>query len=194
MRLKHPNVVRCLGAITSPNRIVLDWVQNGEVMDYLRRNPGANRIDLVSFSAFTTEEPRHSMSQKFQVLGVTKGLDYLHSHGVVHGDVKPVGISSPLAPAGIVFTKHKNNILINHNGDACLADFGLAIVTCDKRQTGHEDPTARGHSSLWAAPETLTEARISKETDVFSYGLVAIGVSSFGDLFPPRDGQFHPDI
>ena len=52
MRLKHPNVVRCLGAITSPNRIVLDRMQDGEVMDYLRRNPGANRVDLVSFSAF----------------------------------------------------------------------------------------------------------------------------------------------
>lgn len=134
------------------------------------------------------------MSQNFQVLGINKGLDYLHSHGVVHGDVKPVGISSDFAPAGIVFMKRKNNILINHNGEACLADFGLAIVTCDKRQSGDEDPTARGHSSLWAAPETLTEARISKETDVFSYGLVAIGVSSFGDLFPPRDGPFHPDI
>jgi len=64
MRLKHPNVVRCLGAITSPNRIVLDWMQDGEVMHYLQRNPGVSRIDLVSFPAFTTEEPRHSMSQK----------------------------------------------------------------------------------------------------------------------------------
>jgi len=34
-----------------------------------------------------------------QVLGVTKGLNYLHSRGVIHGDVKPVGISFDFARA-----------------------------------------------------------------------------------------------
>lgn len=104
---------------------------------------------------------------------MTKGLDYLHSHGVIHGDVKPVSIPLDLAPGHVIFTERKNNILINSNGDACLADFGFAIVT----SAGCEE-TAHGHSALSAAPETLIEGRISKEADTFSYGLAVVEVSS----------------
>jgi len=49
-------------------------------------------------------------------------------------------------------------------------------VTRGKGATGYEDSGARGHSSLWAAPEILINAQVSKEADVFSYGLVALEV------------------
>ena len=194
MRLKHPNVVQCLGAVVHPHRMVLDWMQNGEVMDYLRKNPDASRINLVDFLWLCCKETTPLIvTQNFQVLGVTKGLDYLHSRGVIHGDVKPVGIPFNSVPGGMVLTGRKNNILVNSNGDACLADFGLAIVARDKRSTGPEDPTVLGYSSLCAAPETLSHARISRETDVFSYSLVAIEVSSFRDQLTLRQPS-HPDI
>jgi hypothetical protein len=73
--------------------------------------------------------------------------------------------------------KWKQNILVNARGDACLSDFGFAIV--NKGSIRYEDPTVRGHNSLYAAPETLKYGRRSKEADVFSYGLVAVGVRSF---------------
>jgi len=111
-------------------------MEGGEVMDYIRNTPGASRTHLV--------------------LCVTRGLDYLHSRGVVQGDVKP------------------QNILVNAEGDACLADFGLSIVICNKSSSRGEDRRARGHSSIWVAPETLNEGRISKEVDVFCYSLVAL--------------------
>lgn len=75
----------------------------------------------------------------------------------------------------------KQNILVNAEGDACLADFGLSIVIRNKSSTGGKDREARGHSTLWVAPETLKEGRISKETDVFCYGLVALEVRSSED-------------
>ena len=46
---------------------------------------------------------------------------------------------------------------------------------------------------MWAAPETLMEARRSKEADVFSYGLVAIEVRPIGyPFFPCRPP--YPDM
>lgn len=114
----------------------------------------------------------------FQVLGVANGLEYLHSRGVVHGDVKPVGISSNLARVGVILTDFKQNILVSDKGDACLADFGLSVVIRNKSSTGGKDREARGHSTLWVAPETLKGGQISKETDVFCYSLVALEVRS----------------
>ena len=53
MRLKHPNIVQCLGATTSPLQIVADLMSNGEVMNYTRRNPDADRVHLVSSLVLT---------------------------------------------------------------------------------------------------------------------------------------------
>lgn len=116
---------------------------------------------------------------------VARGLDYLHSCGVVHGDVKPVCILFDPLPVDAMLTKFKPNILVNAEGDACLTDFGLSVVVCNKNSCGGEDRRARGHSSVWVAPETLNEGRISKEVDVFCYSLVALEVRPSQDQFLP---------
>ena len=56
MRLKNPNIVRCLGATADPLQIVMDLMPNGEVMNYVERNPSTNRVHLVSSLAFTGKE------------------------------------------------------------------------------------------------------------------------------------------
>ncbi len=43
------------------------------------------------------------------VVQILEGLDHLHRRGVVHRDLKP------------------SNMLVNHDGDVMLADFGLAL-------------------------------------------------------------------
>ena len=48
MRLKHPNVVQCLGATTNPTQVVMDLMSNGEVLDYMKTNRNADRAHLVS--------------------------------------------------------------------------------------------------------------------------------------------------
>lgn len=116
---------------------------------------------------------------------MTEGLDYLHSRGVIHGDLRPVCISFDSLSLSLVFTKRQQNILVNAKGNACITDFGLATVTRGNGATGYGDLVARSHNSLWAAPETLNDARTSKEADMFSYGLVAVEV-------PPFDHQFSP--
>jgi len=64
MRLKHPNVVQCLGAVTNLSQIVMDWMENGEVMDYVRENSGASRAHLVSLFIFITKESRRSAQRQ----------------------------------------------------------------------------------------------------------------------------------
>jgi len=60
MRLKHPHVVRCLGATVDPPQIVIDLMPNGEALDYVGKNPNVNRVHLVS-SSVSVEETRCQM-------------------------------------------------------------------------------------------------------------------------------------
>ena len=49
--LRHPNVVPLVGVTISPDRcsLVSDWTDNGTILRFIRKNPDANRIDLVGW-------------------------------------------------------------------------------------------------------------------------------------------------
>ena len=51
-RLSHPNILPLLGVSVSKNpqyfRIISEWMPNGNVIEYIRSNPEANRLRLVS--------------------------------------------------------------------------------------------------------------------------------------------------
>ncbi|KAF9646901.1 kinase-like protein [Thelephora ganbajun] len=72
-RLQHPNIVPFLGVSTriEPTlEIVYDWMENGRIAEYVERNPGVDRINLVC--------------------DVADGLCYLHSSNVIHGNLEDV--------------------------------------------------------------------------------------------------------
>jgi len=48
-RLQHPNVVPFLGAAAKipPFEIVCVWMEHDRITEYVRKNPGVDRFDLV---------------------------------------------------------------------------------------------------------------------------------------------------
>lgn len=83
------------------------------------------------------------------VAQIADALDYAHRNGVIHRDVKPA------------------NILINHHGDAALADFGIAQSAT---KTGEFAPSMG--TLRYMAPEQLTGGPIGPAADIFSLGIV----------------------
>ncbi|KAJ7778485.1 kinase-like domain-containing protein [Mycena metata] len=89
---------------------------------------------------------------------IAQGLQYLHSQHIVHGDLRG------------------NNILITQDWRACLADFGLSIVS----NATSSMSTNRGGSAYWMAPELLAPDRFGFEfartpaSDVYAYGCVCL--------------------
>ncbi|KAF5349990.1 hypothetical protein D9756_009165 [Leucocoprinus leucothites] len=82
-QLSHPNVLPFYGIYhleESIGRVCLvsPWMEEGNVCDYLKRNPEAPRLPLV----FDTLE----------------GLSYLHRNSIVHGDLK--GANVVITPSG----------------------------------------------------------------------------------------------
>ena len=85
-------------------------------------------------------------------LQIAYGLDYAHQQGVVHRDIKP------------------SNILLTHENEALLADFGVAhaLDAPSLTQSGHIVGTP-----AYMAPEQAIEQRmVDSRTDLYSLGVV----------------------
>jgi len=104
-------------------------------------------------------------------LEIAEGLHYLHSQRVVHGDLRGA------------------NILVDDNGHACLADFGLTVFT-DVTVISH-GTQYHGGSLRWMAPELhqlTSETRRTRASDVYAFACVGLELYSgrppFSDLRP----------
>lgn len=92
-------------------------------------------------------------------LDITSGLEALHTHGVIHGDLKP------------------NNILIfkswNGGYTAKLADFGSAILLS---QTTFPCPVPPG-TKIYRAPECTDGSVVLRRDDLIKTDLFSLGVT-----------------
>ena len=90
-RLRHTNVVPLLG-ITVVDRVpslASEWMDNGTVIKFIKAQPGVSRLLLVSFH-FDSRVGFGVMCLGAQASGIANGLEYIHSRGVVHSDLKGV--------------------------------------------------------------------------------------------------------
>lgn len=73
---------------TSPVSIcpVSPWMKNGSAPRFIDENTQVDRMELVGPCLKST----HLALTWRKLLGIVTGLSYLHSQGVVHGDLKGV--------------------------------------------------------------------------------------------------------
>ena len=45
--MAHPNVLSLLGVTIRPFQLVSDWVLGGNLLEYIQKNPDADRLRLV---------------------------------------------------------------------------------------------------------------------------------------------------
>ncbi|KAF7358678.1 Glycoside hydrolase family 76 protein [Mycena sanguinolenta] len=146
--LKHPNVLPFLGVydIGAPLPIFLSpFCEFGHIGNYLRSHPSANRHQLMH--------------------GVAFGLQYLHSHGVVHGDLKVA------------------NVLIDKRQVPCICDFNISQIVGEAGFTKYS-----AGSITCLAPELfsvldmdgrstqLEPPRPTKCSDVYSFACLALDI------------------
>lgn len=78
-------------------------------------------------------------------------LNYMHFHGIIHGDIKP------------------QNIIVQEDiHNAVLVDYGFATAR------PHRDTSALGYTPGFVAPELMTHSPPTPESDIYSLGCTMI--------------------
>ena len=87
-RISHHNIVPFFGVSEAhvPLSMVSEWMPNGNVRDYVRNNPERSRLQLVCW----LEAASGFGLMRVQLLDISRGLSFLHSLEIVHGDLKGV--------------------------------------------------------------------------------------------------------
>jgi eukaryotic-like serine/threonine-protein kinase len=101
------------------------------------------------------DSPRVSLATKLDmVVQVCKGLDYAHKNGVIHRDIKPT------------------NVLIDRNGNAKVADFGIAqmIGAADCDMTSSD--VIMGTLSYMSPEQKTSSTNVDQTTDIYAMGVI----------------------
>jgi serine/threonine protein kinase len=150
--------------------MVSPYMMRGNVLLHVKNNkPKVDIIALVGvFSVLSTTVSNYA----HKLLDIIKGICYLHGEGFVHGDLRAV--SCGLFVAIVHADLEQANVLVDNQGSASLADFGLIsfIERSDQLTSGRGNPQ-------WMAPELNdldVEFQRTLATDIYSFACLCVEV------------------
>jgi serine/threonine protein kinase len=146
--LQHANIIQTydFGKVHDNWFIAMECVEGKDVKGLLRKLAQRRRLLPIEFAVYIAHE-------------TAKGLDYAHRRenlqgsglGIVHRDMSP------------------SNVLISYEGEAKIADFGIAKATTNAYNT--KDGVLKGKFE-YMSPEQAMGLDIDRRSDVFSCGII----------------------
>jgi Protein kinase domain len=135
--LRHPNIVNVFdfGEFEGTPYMIVEFVEGGSLSSVVKSGPLDRKLMLGYLD------------------GIASALDYAHSRGIVHRDVKPA------------------NVLLGAENAPILADFGLAKLmesNSIKSLTGVTTGTP-----AYMAPEQVTASQVGPAADRYSLAVMA---------------------
>ncbi|KAJ3573614.1 hypothetical protein NP233_g2321 [Leucocoprinus birnbaumii] len=155
----HPNILQVIGIrLTRPQGldVVTEYADRGSLRDYA---PGLSQPERL-----------------WLLIGALKGLAFLHSLGLVHGNLKG------------------SNVVVTRDGRAVISCLQTACLEKGSESSSLDflAPTS-SFSPRWAAPERVGKdvIRPSKASDIWSFGCLLYEILSSGIPFSEfdRDAQ-----
>ena len=159
---RHTNIVNYIDSFLYKNEL---WV----VMEYME---GGSLTDVVTANLMT-EGQIAAVSRE-----TTQGLQHLHKHGVIHRDIKSDNVLLSLTgdiKLSTSFDFSPVTCSLIFAASPTLADFGFCAQISDP---AHAKRTTMVGTPYWMAPEVVTRKEYGPKVDIWSLGIMAIGVCS----------------
>ncbi|CAL0331235.1 unnamed protein product [Lupinus luteus] len=159
VKLRHPNIVQFLGAVTDrkPLMLITEYLRGGDLHQYLKEKGSLNPATAINFS-----------------MDIARGMAYLHNEPnvIIHRDLKP-----------------RNVLLVNSSADHLkVGDFGLSKLIKVQSSHDVYRMTGETGSYRYMAPEVFKHRRYDKKVDVFSFAMILYemleGEPPFANLEP----------
>ncbi|MCL2727706.1 MAG: bifunctional serine/threonine-protein kinase/formylglycine-generating enzyme family protein, partial [Bacteroidales bacterium] len=142
----HPNIAYYEECYTFKQ---MDGEYDFGVLQYYDKG---NLGQLLLSNTLTLEQKQSILKQ------ILDGLDFLHQNGIIHRDLKP------------------QNILIVKRGSEYIpkiTDFGISKQLDINKSSIFSNSLAGAGTLAYASPEQLRETEIRKNTDLWSFGVIA---------------------
>ncbi|GKV22380.1 hypothetical protein SLEP1_g32260 [Rubroshorea leprosula] len=143
VKLRHPNVVQFLGAVTEkkPLMLITEYLRGGDLHQHLKEKSALSPSTAINFA-----------------LDIARGMAYLHNEPnvIIHRDLKP-----------------RNVLLVNSSADHLkVGDFGLSKLIKVQNSHDVYKLTGETGSYRYMAPEVFKHRRYDKKVDVFSFAMI----------------------
>ncbi|KAJ7952112.1 Protein kinase family protein [Quillaja saponaria] len=167
LSLSHPNILQYLCGFYDDEKneffLVMELMSK-DLQCYMKENCGPRRQILFSIPVVID-----------LMLQIARGMEYLHSRKIHHGDLNPFNIFLKARNSGEGYFQAK------------ISGFGLSSVTsCSPRTSPSQSPRHEvRNNSIWYAPEVLTEqeqqgstsiSKYTEKADVYSFGMLSFQV------------------
>ena len=138
-------------------------------MEYVT-SPDSKSISLKQ--VITANPAWWTLGEKAIVLiGIAHGIDYLHSCGIIHRDMKP------------------SNVLLDHRRRPKICDFDISRVVCESSV----EMTANIGTCSYMAPE-VSSGNYNEKADLYSYGAILYEIFEGTDSFVIHVARHHPRV
>ncbi|GMI87409.1 VH1-interacting kinase [Hibiscus trionum] len=143
VKLRHPNVVQFLGAVTDkkPLMLITEYLRGGDLHQHLKEKGSLSASTAINFA-----------------LDIARGMAYLHNEPnvIIHRDLKP-----------------RNVLLVNTSAEHLkVGDFGLSKLIKVQHCHDVYKMTGETGSYRYMAPEVFKHRKYDKKVDVFSFAMI----------------------
>lgn len=169
MFANHPTIIKFIGFsfkdFSNDDRvtIIMELAENGSLSDVLEK-VRSNQIP----------EDYNNTTRQIILIGITRGMKYLHDRKIIHRDLKP------------------GNILINKDFHPLISDFGMSKFF---KPDESNDQSKWGGSYSYMAPEIINGLNYNQKADVYSFGIimfeVVTGLVPYPDFKNGKIKSFH---